>query len=228
MIVGVEQRAAQGGALGAGEVSRLLGPGEHRVLQADQHLAVLDRRHQHVQPIGHVGRQAGAQGPAHQFGGQHHAPLAERIQRQGTFGGFDAQQEVAGKVDAFDRQAAAARGVEIEDPERHRDAAPALGHLDHVGVGRVVPGQKVAIEAEVAGQGLGDRLLGGFRLQPAAQSLGDLFAEGAGGPRIALGRFVHGAGQGCFQQGEAPILGLASLRQHPLRVFARHPSVVLG
>jgi hypothetical protein len=55
---------------------------------------------------GDVGHQAGAQGPARQLGRQDDAALAERVQRQRPFLGLDAQQEVAGEVDAMQVQAA--------------------------------------------------------------------------------------------------------------------------
>ena len=53
-------------------------------------------------------RQAGMQRPAGQLRGQHHAALAERVERQRPLGGLDAQQEVAGKVDAAARRARSA------------------------------------------------------------------------------------------------------------------------
>ncbi len=57
---------------------------------------------------------------------------------------------MAGEVDAMRRPAGSLGRVEPEDPERHRQAAPAFQDADQVGVGEVVIGLGIAGQPECA------------------------------------------------------------------------------
>ena len=79
---------------------------------------------------------------------------AEGIQNSLTVIGRQADHEMAGEIQPFDRPTEAARGVDIEDRERDGQAAPALDHADQVGVRQIVIGLIVALEAMALRQDL--------------------------------------------------------------------------
>ncbi len=205
-------------------VAGAAGAGVDVVLQPLHHGPVLHRRHQHIQPVGHIGGQAGAQGPADQLGGQHHPPLAERVHGQRPLLGLDPEQEVAGEVDALHAQARAPRGVQVQHAQGHRQAAPPFQHRDQVGVGGVLEGHDVAVQAQVAGHGFGQRLLGRFALQPFGEPVDRVIHKLARRIGVAVGILVQRAEQRRFEQGEAVVLELAQLGESGFGFLARHPS----
>ncbi len=130
---------------------------------------------------------------------------------------------MAGEVDALDGQARAPRRVEIEHAERHRQAATPIQHRDHVGVGGVLEGHDVAVQAQVAGHGLGQRLLGRFALQPVGEPFDGMVHQLPRRIGLAIGILVQGAEQGRFEQGKAVVLDLAELSERALSFLAGHP-----
>ncbi len=65
--------------------------------------------------------------------------------------------EMSGKVHALDHPALAARGVDVEDRQRDRQAFAPIDHMHQVGVLQVVIGDAVALIGEGPGQHLAER-----------------------------------------------------------------------
>ena len=83
---------------------------------------------------------------------------------------------MAGEVEPFRRPAEAARRIEIEDRQRHGQAAPALDHADQIGVLQIVVVLVVAAKAVALDQNLMQRADAGEQalIAFAGRSLGEL------------------------------------------------------
>ncbi len=222
MVGRVQQRPPQGRAFGAGVVAHIGRPGENIVLQPQHHHPVGHRRHQEVHPVGRVRGQPGLQGAAGQLGRHDHPAAGERVQRDRPLVGLDPQQEVAREVDAGDLELAAPRRLQIDHAQRHRQALAPFAHRDDVGVGRVVVGQQVPIQPQVAAQRLADGVLRPLVLEPLGQELGRLGGEGS--RRLGLpGRvFVQGAGERRLEQREPVVRRRSRRRQGAFRLVLSH------
>ena len=74
-------------------------------------------------------------------------PALERIEHRASVRRAKADEETAGEIQAFDGPADAARGMDIDDGERHGQPAPAIHDTDEVGVHEIVVGVPIADEA---------------------------------------------------------------------------------
>ena len=69
---------------------------------------------------------------------------------------FKQDEKMRRRVEAARVDTRGARGMDVEDAERHRHAAPARDHMDQIGVLRIVIGQPVAFIAEMQRQQIGE------------------------------------------------------------------------
>ncbi len=86
----------------------------------------------------------------------------------------------------------------------------------------MVIGDQVAGQAQVAGQGLGDGLLGRLGLHAFGQAFDRLLGQGDHRGDVAVGVVVHGAGQGGLEQREVLIGALPGPGQDRLGLLAGH------
>ena len=126
------------------------------------------------------------------------------------------------EVDALGLDPRPPRRVEIENSQRRGQAATALGHVDDVGIGRIVMVQQVAVQPQVRGHGLGQGIIRAFATDPLSQPFGGVIGQGPDRLRVAERIVVDGAGNRGLEQRKGLVLGLSSLGQQGDRVFAGH------
>ncbi len=78
---------------------------------------------------------------------------------------------MAREIDPLDRPALAARGVHIEDGERHRQSLAPIDHPHQIGILQIVIIDPVAAIGELAGHDLGEQPAAG--IEPGLVRLGD-------------------------------------------------------
>ncbi len=134
---------------------------------------------------------------------------------------------MAWKVDALHHQVATPRGVQVEHAQRDRQSLAPLADRNDVGVARVVVGQHVAGESEIARHRLGEGLFGRFLLQPGGQPLGGLGGHLSRIVGIARGILVDGAEQRRLEQRKAVVGNVPEFGQRALGFLAGHRSRAL-
>ena len=124
------------------------------VLQPEQHLAVAHAAEQAWlepdRPPGDAFDQRA------ELGRRRRMAAREGIDRHRPAFARNADQEMRREVDATGGPAGRARGMDPEDAECHRQAAPTLDHPDEVGVGEIVVGLGIARIAVPAGEQCGE------------------------------------------------------------------------